>query len=110
VSSIKKFGGSGQLTTSVIQEPMRGRAMDFQFDEKKLKFVQRVLNNRVLFKIALLFQVPINFMIGMRLRELNEESCKVSVPYRWLNKNGCGVRSTLFTDGIHKKVVLSFGY
>ena len=61
--------------------------MDFQFDEKKLKFVQRVLNNRVLFKIALLFQVPINFVIGMRLRELNEKSCKVSVPYRWLNKN-----------------------
>jgi hypothetical protein len=66
---------------------MRGRAMDFQFDEKKLKFVQRVLNNRLLFKIVLLFQVPINFMIGMRLRELNEKSSKVSVPYRWLNKN-----------------------
>ena len=61
--------------------------MDFQFDEKKLKFVQRVLNNRVLFKIGLLFQVPINFVIGMRLRELNEKSCKVSVPYRWFNKN-----------------------
>ena len=66
---------------------MQGRAMDFQFDEKKLKFVQRVLNNRVLFKIVLLSQVPINFMIGMRLRELNEKSCKVSVPYGWLNKN-----------------------
>jgi hypothetical protein len=76
--------GSAQLTTSAILEPMRGRAMDFQFDEKKLKFVQRVLNNRVLFKIVLLFQVPLNFMIGMRLRELNEKSCKVSVPYRWL--------------------------
>jgi hypothetical protein len=61
--------------------------MDFQFDEKKLKFVQRVLNNRVLFKIVLLFQVPTNFMTGMRLRELTEESCKVSVPYRWFNKN-----------------------
>jgi hypothetical protein len=66
---------------------MRGRAMDFQFDDKKLKFVQRVLNNRVLFKIVLLFQVPIDFMTGMRLRELNETSCKVSVPYRWFNKN-----------------------
>jgi hypothetical protein len=61
--------------------------MDFQFDERKLKFVQRVFNNRVLFKIALLFQVPIDFVIGMRLRELNETSCKVSVPYRWFNKN-----------------------
>jgi hypothetical protein len=61
--------------------------MDFQFDEKKLKFVQRVLNNRVLFKTALLFKVPLDFIVGIRLRELNEESCKVSVPYRWLNKN-----------------------
>ena len=61
--------------------------MDFQFDEKKLKFVQRVLNNRVLFKVALLFQVPLDFIAGIRLRELNDESCKVSVPYRWLNKN-----------------------
>ena len=66
---------------------MQGRAMDFQFDEKKLKYFQRVLNNRVLFKIVLLFQVPINFIVGMRLRELNEKSCKVSVPYRWFNKN-----------------------
>jgi hypothetical protein len=66
---------------------MQERATDFQFDQKKLKFVQRVLNNRVLFKIVLFFQVPLNFMTGMRLRELNEESCKVSVPYRWFNKN-----------------------
>jgi len=31
---------------------MQGGAMDFQFDEKKLKFVQRVLKHRVLFKIV----------------------------------------------------------
>jgi hypothetical protein len=61
--------------------------MDFQFDEKKLKFVQRVLNNRLLFKIVLFFQVPVDFVIGMRLREINEKSCSVSVPYRWFNKN-----------------------
>jgi len=61
--------------------------MDFQFDEKKLKFVQRVANNRVIFKIVMLFQVPLDFIAGIRLRELNDESCKVSVPYRWLNKN-----------------------
>ena len=46
--------------------------MDFQFDDKKLKFVQRVLNNRVLFKIGLLSQVPLNFVTGIRLREVND--------------------------------------
>ncbi|HEX7455947.1 MAG TPA: DUF4442 domain-containing protein [Candidatus Nanoarchaeia archaeon] len=61
--------------------------MDFQFDEKKLKFVQRVLGNRVLFKIVLFFQVPMNFITSMRIRELNKKSCKVTVPYRWRNKN-----------------------
>jgi hypothetical protein len=61
--------------------------MDLQFDEKKLKFFQRVLNNPVLFKIVLFFQVPLDFIVGIRLRELNDESCKVSVPYRWFNKN-----------------------
>ena len=73
--------GGAQLRPDTIQEPLRGRAMDFQFDEKKLRFVKRVLNNRLLFKIALLFQVPMNFMTGMRLRELSEESCKVSVSF-----------------------------
>jgi hypothetical protein len=61
--------------------------MDIQFDEKKLKSFQRILNNRLLFKIAILFQAPLDFFTGMRVRELNEEWCKVSVPYRWLNKN-----------------------
>lgn len=61
--------------------------MDIQFDEKKLKSFQRIMNNRLLFKIALLFQVPLDFVTGIRLRELNEKSCRVSVPYRWFNKN-----------------------
>jgi hypothetical protein len=61
--------------------------MDFQFDKKKLQRFQRLLNNRLFFKIAMFFQVPFNFLAGIRLRELNEESCKVSVPYRWRNKN-----------------------
>jgi Domain of unknown function (DUF4442) len=61
--------------------------MAFQFDQKKLRYVQRLLGNRVLFKIVLLFQVPMDFIAGMRVRELNEDACKVTVPYRWRNKN-----------------------
>src|SRR4030043_2019200 len=61
--------------------------MGFQFDQKNLRYVQRVLGNRVSFKIVMLFQVPLNFLTGMRIRELNEKSCKVTVPYRWRNKN-----------------------
>jgi hypothetical protein len=61
--------------------------MEFRFDQKKLRFFQRLLGNRLFFKVAIFFQVPMDFIAGMRIRELNEESCKVTVPYRWLNKN-----------------------
>jgi len=61
--------------------------MDFRFDEKNIQFVQWILNNRWLFKITIFFRVPMNFMTGMRIKKLNEESCEVSVPYRWFNKN-----------------------
>ncbi len=61
--------------------------MAFQFDQKKLRHFQRLLNNRLFFKIAMFFQVPFNVLAGIRLRELNDESCRVSVPYRWRNKN-----------------------
>jgi hypothetical protein len=61
--------------------------MDFQFDKKKLQHFQRLLGNRLFFKIAMLFQVPLNFVTGMRIRELNEDSCTITVPYRWRNKN-----------------------
>src|SRR4030043_1827796 len=61
--------------------------MGFQFDQKNLRYVQRVLGNRVIFKIVMLSQVPLNFLTGMRIRELNEHPCRVTVPYRWRNKN-----------------------
>ena len=60
---------------------------EFYFDDKNLKRVQRIFTNWFLFKITMFLKVPLNFMTGMRIRELNEESCKVSVPYKWLNKN-----------------------
>jgi hypothetical protein len=61
--------------------------MDFRFDEKKVKRFQRLLRSRLLLKIAILFQVPMDFIAGIRLRELNEEACTITCPYRWLNKN-----------------------
>lgn len=39
------------------------------------------------FKLFLLFKLPMGFLCGMRIKELNNESCQVTVPYKWLNKN-----------------------
>ena len=61
--------------------------MGFRFDEKNIRFVRRVMNNRLLFKIIIFFRVPLDFITGTRIKTLNEQSCEVSVPYRWLNKN-----------------------
>jgi hypothetical protein len=61
--------------------------MGFRFDEKNIRFVRRVMNNRLLFKVMIFFRVPLDFITGTRIKRLNEQSCEVSVPYRWLNKN-----------------------
>jgi hypothetical protein len=61
--------------------------MDFRFDEKNIRFVQRVLNNWFFFKIMIFFRAPLDFITGTRIKTLNKHSCEVSVPYRWLNKN-----------------------
>ncbi|MAE14844.1 MAG: thioesterase [Crocinitomicaceae bacterium] len=39
------------------------------------------------FKTYLLLKLPMGFLSGMKIRKLNEEKCKVTVPYKWINKN-----------------------
>ena len=39
------------------------------------------------FRLYLLKNLPMGFISGMRIQELNEEKCKVTVPFKWLNKN-----------------------
>lgn len=59
-------------------------------DEKNLRMIQ----NPFLFRLFLLRKLPMGFMAGIRLKELNENACSVTVPYRWLNQNP--FRSTYF--------------
>ena len=39
------------------------------------------------FKIFLMLKLPMGFLCGMRIRKLTEETCEVTVPYKWINKN-----------------------
>ena len=39
------------------------------------------------FRLYLIFNLPMGFLSGMRIRELSEERCKVTLPFKWLNKN-----------------------
>ncbi|OQP57545.1 DUF4442 domain-containing protein [Niastella populi] len=57
------------------------------------KFIQR-LNNPVLFRLFLLWKLPAAFFSGVRIREIDEKHCVVTVPYKWFSQNP--FRSTYF--------------
>lgn len=44
----------------------------------------------------LLYKLPAAFFSGVRVREINEEKCITSVPYKWLTQNP--FRSTYFAS------------
>ena len=39
------------------------------------------------FKLFMMANLPMGFIAGLTVEELNGEVCKVSVPFKWLNKN-----------------------
>ena len=51
-------------------------------------------NNPFKFKLFLLSKLPAAFIAGIKIEQCNEESCSVSVPYKWLTQNP--FRSTYF--------------
>ena len=51
-------------------------------------------NNPLKFRLFLLTKLPAAFIAGIRIKECNEETCSVSVPFKWLTQNP--FRSTYF--------------
>jgi hypothetical protein len=54
----------------------------------------QLANNPFKFRLFLLTQLPAAFIAGIRIRSCDENSCSVSVPFKWLNQNP--FRSTYF--------------
>jgi uncharacterized protein DUF4442 len=52
------------------------------------------LKHPLKFRMFLLSKLPNAFFSGIRIREIDENSCVVTVPYKWLTKNP--FRSTYF--------------
>ncbi|MAE84635.1 MAG: thioesterase [Flammeovirgaceae bacterium] len=52
--------------------------------QEKLK---RQVTSPFKFGLFLLTQLPMGLVAGMRLRELDENKCVTSVPFKWLTKN-----------------------
>lgn len=50
-----------------------------------IKFRKQV--NSALFQLFLLIKLPAAYFSGVRVVSLNEEECKVKVPYKWFSQN-----------------------
>lgn len=48
---------------------------------------QANLSNPFTFRLSLLSILPLGFLVGMKLKHIDNENCTVTVPYKWLNKN-----------------------
>jgi hypothetical protein len=53
-----------------------------------------LVRNPLRFRLFLLQKLPAAYFSGLRLKEVNGESCTVTVPFRWFTKNP--FRSTYF--------------
>ena len=60
------------------------------FDPKTMGNFRKALLNGFTFNAGLAAKLPMAFISGCRITELNEEQCKVTIPYRWLNNNPFG--------------------
>ena len=49
--------------------------------------ISKKLTKGFLFSFYLLFNLPMGWIAGLRIREINEHRCITSVPFKWLNKN-----------------------
>ena len=54
----------------------------------------QLANNSFKFRLFLLTQLPAAFIAGIGIQNCDENSCSVSVPFKWLNQNP--FRSTYF--------------
>lgn len=56
-------------------------------------FLQQ-MRHPVKFRLFLLAKLPAAWLAGVRVREISEQRCRVTVPYKWLSQNP--FRSTYF--------------
>jgi len=54
------------------------------------------MKHPVFFRMFLLSKLPAAYFSGVRVRDIDEKACRVTVPYKWLSKNP--FRSTYFAS------------
>lgn len=56
-------------------------------DREKIDYVQRNFRNNFKFRLMLWKELPMGFASKMKIKELTDERCQVTVPYNRKNKN-----------------------
>ena len=46
-----------------------------------------MINSRIKFELYLLTTLPMGFIAGLKVKSCDENSCQITVPYRWINQN-----------------------
>lgn len=48
---------------------------------------QQIITNPIKYRLFMLTKLPMGFLSGLKMVELNEQSARVSVRFKWLNQN-----------------------
>ncbi len=57
------------------------------FDEEKIEKLRKQYLNPVLFPLGMLGFLPLGFVTGLRVTQFTDNSCSVTAPYKYMNKN-----------------------
>ena len=58
-----------------------------QLERKHIDFIQKNFRSSLRFRLMLMSQLPMGFSSKMKIKELTDERCQVTVPYNRKNKN-----------------------
>lgn len=61
--------------------------MSTNFNQQNIDYIKKNFTNNLKFRMTLFKILPMGYLSGMRIKELTEEKCAVTVPYKRKNKN-----------------------
>lgn len=59
----------------------------FEINSKHTAFIEKNFTSGFRFRLMMLTQLPMGYLSGMRVKQLDENRCTVQLKYKWLNKN-----------------------
>jgi hypothetical protein len=48
---------------------------------------QQLVKNPLLFRIYLLKELPLGFIVGLRVKQLDNQHCQTAIKFKWITKN-----------------------